>query len=258
MKKIWVCFLAFALLFAVMAPALASATEVPVNFSAVKPDGKVASNADYKIYYTNGTLMKSGTLDADGNATFNVTSDNATYIAVVITTAETIIDPFTIPEITDPVNETPVNVTINASALYALNVSSTPIQNVQVNLSPTDYPDFVYKFNTNWTVYLDLRNVLSFPNETKSGFWTYNLTKIKVDTSEYTNVTEVTIPMTEDTDVIAIYEFKFPVLEPVYVVLIIALIGVSLIAVVLLTGKKAKAMAREKVESDFRFYRRIK
>ena len=255
MKKVGAVLFAILVLFATIAPALAYDT--PVNLSAVKPDGKVASNADYKIYYTNGTLAVSGTLDADGKANFNLT-DNTTYIALVVTTSETLLENFTIPAITDPVNQTPVNITINASNLYALNVSSSPIQNVQVQLVPEAFPNFTYSFNTNWTVYLDLRHNLTFPNETKSGFWTYNLSKITVDTSEYTGVTEVTIPMTGDTDVVAIYEMKFPLLDPVYLILIVGLIGASLIAVVVVTGKKAKATARARVEDSFRFYRRIK
>jgi len=243
------------LLFVMAAPALAY--EAPVNFSVIKPDGKVAANADYKIYYTNGSLVLSGTLDADGKASFNLT-DNATYIALVITSTESILDDFSIPTITDPVSQTPVDITINATALYALNVSSTPIQNVQVQLVPELYQGFIYTFNTNWSVYTDLRNNLTFPNETKSGIWTYTLKKITIDTSEYTNVTEVTIPMTGDTDVVAYYEIKYPVLEPIYLVLIIGLIGITIIAVIIVAGRRAKATARAKVEDSFRFYRRLK
>jgi len=243
------------LFIAMVAPAMAY--ETPVNLSVVKADGKVAANADYKIYYTNGTLAKSGVLDADGKASFNLT-DNTTYIALIITSTDTILENFTIPAITDPVNQTPVNITINASNLYALNVSSTPIQNVQVKLVPEKFPSFTYSFNTNWTVYTKFRLNLTFPNETKSVFWTYNLTKIKVDTSEYTNVSTVTIPMTGNTDVVAIYEKIFPVLEPIYLVLIVALIGAALVAVVIVSGKKAKAVMEKRLEDSFRFYRRIK
>lgn len=255
MKKVSVLLALLMLFVATAVPAMAY--ETPVNLAVIKPDGKVAANADYKIYYTNGTLAVSGTLDADGKASFNLT-DNATYIALVVTSTESILDNFTIPTITDPVNQTPVNVTINASALYALNVSSTPIQNVQVKLVPEAFSSFVYSFNTNWSVYTDLRLNLTFPNETKSGFWTYNLTKIKVDTSEYTNTTTVTIPMTGNTDVVAIYERVFPVLSPMYLAIIIGLIALALVAVVMVTGKKAKAIARQRLEDSFRFYKRLK
>ena len=245
--------------------ATAMAYETPINFKAIKPDGKVASNADYKIYYTNGSLAKSGVLDADGLAKFNLT-DNATYIAVVITAKESIIDDFSVPEITDPVNETPVNVTINASALYALNVSSALTEavwgvgapSVKVEFVPESYPSFKYSFNTNWTIYTMLRNDLTFPNESTSGIWTFVLKNITVDSSEYTNVTTITIPMTDDTNVVAYYELKYPVLEPVYLILIAVLIGLALVAVIIVSGKKAKSIAREKVEDSFRFYRRIR
>ena len=245
--------------------ATAMAYETPINFKAIKPDGKVASNADYKIYYTNGSLAKSGVLDADGMAKFNLT-DNATYIAVVITAQETIIDDFDVPKITDPVNQTPVNITVNASALYALNVSSALTEavwgvnppSVKVEFVPESYPSFKYSFNTNWTIYTMLRNNLTFPNETTSGIWTFVLKNITVDSSKYTNVTTITIPMTDDTDVVAYYELKYPVLEPTYLIIIALLIGLALVAVVIVSGKKAKSIARQRVEDSFRFYRRIK
>mgnify|MGYP000197389639 CR=1 FL=1 len=41
-----------AVLLVLFATATAMAYETPINFKAVKPDGKVAANADYKIYYT--------------------------------------------------------------------------------------------------------------------------------------------------------------------------------------------------------------
>jgi len=254
MKKIGVAMLVL-LVMAIAQPALAAT--LPVSISVIGSDGKVAANADYKIYYAgNGTLATSGTLSADGKASFNLTNSTE-YLALIITTSDSILDNFTVPA-TLGANETAVNITINASALYALTVSSEPIQNIQVKLVPESYKNFTYSFNTNWTVYLDLRHNLTFPNETKSGFWTYALKSIKVDTSTYNNTTEVTIPMTGNTTVVAIYEFKFPVLEPIYVVLIIGLIGVALVAVVMLSGKKAKATARARVEDSFRFYRRIK
>ena len=142
-----ILFAILVLFVATAAPALAYDT--PVNFSAIKPDGKVAANADYKIYYENGTLALSGILDADGKASFNLT-DNATYIALVITSSETILDNFSIPVITDPVNQTPVIVTLNATALYALNVSSTPIQ-IQVKLIPEAFSSFTYSFLMSYT-----------------------------------------------------------------------------------------------------------
>ena len=262
MKKVGIIVALFVLF---VATATAMAYETPINFKAIKPDGKVAANADYKIYYTNGSLTKSGVLDADGKAKFNLT-DNATYIAVVITAKESIIDDFSVPEITDPVNETPVNVTINASALYALNVSSALTEaiwgvgapSVEVEFVPESYSSFKYSFNTNWTIYTMLRNDLTFPNESTSGIWTFVLKNITVDSSKYTNVTTVTIPMTDDTDVIAYYELKYPVLEPVYLILIAVLSGLALVAVVIVSGKKAQGMARKKVEDSFRFYRRMK
>ena len=243
--------------------ATAAAAEMEVNFTAIKPDGKVAANADYKIYYTNGTLAVSGVLDADGSAKFNLT-DNMTYIALIVTSEESIIDDFDVPTVT--ANVTSTNVTIDATALYALNVSSAlaePIwgigaPSVEVEFVPEDYPNFKYTFNTNWSIYTMLRNNLTFPNETTSGIWTFVLKNITVDTSEYTNVTTVTVPMTDDTDVVAYYELKYPVLEPVYLILIAVLVGVALVAVVIVSGKKAQSVARKKVEDSFRFYRRIK
>ena len=263
MKKVGAVLMALFVLLATVATAMAY--ETPINLEVIKPDGKVASNADYKIYYTNGSLAKSGVLDADGMAKFNLT-DNATYIAVVITSEETILDDFNVPEITDPVNQTPVNITVNATTLYALNVSSALTESiwginppsVKVELVPESYPSFKYSFNTNWTVYTMLRNNLTFPNETKSGIWTFVLKKITVDTSEYTNVTTVTIPMTDDTDVVAYYELKYPVLEPMYLIIIALLIGLALVAVIIVSGKKAKSVARKRVEDSFKFYRRIK
>jgi len=254
-----------AVLLVLFATATAMAYETPINFKAVKPDGKVAANADYKIYYTNGSLATSGTLDSDGMAEFNLT-DNATYIALVITSEESIIDDFDVPQITDPANQTPVNITINATSLYALNVSSALKEeawgvsppSVQVKFVPEAYENFSYTFSTNWTIYTVLRNNLTFPNETKSGVWTFVLTNITVDSSEYSNVTTVTVPMTDNTDVVAYYELKYPVLEPIYLILIAVLIGVALVAVVIVSGKKAQGMARKRVEDSFRFYRRIK
>ncbi|RLA93095.1 MAG: hypothetical protein DRG69_07690 [Deltaproteobacteria bacterium] len=253
------------LLLLVLVTAPAMAYETPINFKAIKPDGKVASNADYKIYYTNGSLAVSGVLDADGEASFNLT-DNATYIALIVTSAESILDDFSVPTITDPVNQTPVNITINATTLYALNVSSALARSiwgvsapsVSVELVPENYTKFNYTFSTNWTVYTMLRNNLTFPNETKSGIWTFVLENITVDGSVYTNVTTVTIPMTDDTNVVAYYELKYPVLEPIYLIIIAGLIGLALIAVVIVSGKKAKATVRAKVEDSFRFYKRIK
>jgi len=261
MKKFGVVLALFVLLLAT--PAMAY--ETPINFKAIKPDGKVASNADYKIYYTNGSLAVSGVLDADGMAKFNLT-DNATYIAVVITSEETILDDFNVPKITDPANETPVNITVNASALYALNVSSALTEavwgvsppSVKVEFVPESYPSFKYSFNTNWAIYTMLRNNLTFPNKTTSGIWTFVLKNITVDTSEYTNVTTVTVPMTDDTDVVAYYELKYSVLEPTYLIIIALLIGLALVAVVIVSGKKAQSIARQRVEDSFRFYRKIR
>jgi len=264
MNKVGAVLVALFVLLATVATAMAY--ETPINFKAIKPDGKVASNADYKIYYTNGSLAVSGVLDADGMAKFNLT-DNATYIAVVITTEETILDDFDVPKITDPANETPVNITVNASALYALNVSSALTESywglisppsVKVEFVPESYPSFKYSFNTNWTIYTILRNNLTFPNETTSEIWTFVLKNITVDSSEYTNVTTVTIPMTDDTNVVAYYELKYPVLEPTYLIIIALLIGLALVAVVIVSGKKAKSIARQRVEDSFRFYRRIR
>jgi len=239
---------------------VAAAAETQVNFTAIKPDAKVASNADYKIYYTNGSLAVSGVLNADGNAKFNLT-DNATYIAVVITSTETILDDFDIP-----VNQTSMNVTINASTLYALNVSTALTEevwglsppSVQVKFVPENYTKFNYTFNTNWTIYTMLRNNLTFPNETKSGIWTFVLKNVTVDSTKYANVTTVTIPMTDDTNVVAYYELKYPVLEPIYLIIIALLIGSALIAVIIVSGKRAKSVARKRVEDSFKFYRRIK
>lgn len=255
MKKVGVLAALILLVVAIAQPALAA--DLPVNLSVIGSDGKAAANADYKVYYAgNGTLAKSGTLSADGKASFNLTN-NTNYIAVVTTSSDTILDNFTVPASLGA-NETAVNVTLNATALYKLTVGTEPIQNIQVKLVPESFKNFTYSFNTNWTVYLDLRHNLTFPNETKSGFWTYSLKSIKVDSSTYNNTTEVTIPMTGNTTVVATYAFKFPVLEPIYVVLIIGLIGVALVAVVMLSGKKAKATARARVEDSFRFYRRLK
>jgi len=184
-----------------------------------------------------------------------------TYIAVVVTSEESIIDNFTIPA-----NTTSINVSLNASTLYALNVSaaltskvwgiSTP--SVKVKFVPEDYKNFTYEFNTNWTIYTIMRNNLTFPNETTVGLWTLVLESITVDSRKYTNVTTVTVPMTDDTDVVAYYEVKYPLLEPMYIIIIVALVGIALVAVVVVSGKKAKAAARERVEDSFRFYRRIR
>ena len=263
MRKAGAILMALFVLLATVATAMAY--ETPINFKAIKPDGKVAANADYKIYFMNGSLATSGTLDADGTDEFNLT-DNATYIAVVITSEESIIDDFDVPQITSPANETPVNITVNASTLYALNVSSALTEkiwgvsppSVQVKFVPESYPSFSYSFNTNWTIYTALRNNLTFPNETTSGIWTFVLSNITVDSSKYTSVTTVTVPMTDDTEVTAYYELKYPVLEPVYLILIAVLIGLALVAVVIVSGKKAQGMVRKKVEDSFRFYRRIK
>jgi len=263
MKKVGAVLMALFVLLATVATAMAY--ETPINLEVIKPDGKVASNADYKIYYTNGTLAKSGTLNADGKASFNLT-DNATYIALIITSAESIIDDFSVPLITDPVNQTPVNITIDATKLYALNVSSALAKSVwgvgapsvQVEFVPENYTKFNYTFSTNWTIYTILRNNLTFPNETKSGIWTFVLKNITVDSSVYSNVTTVTIPMSDNTTVVAYYEMKYPILEPIYLFIIVGLIGLALIAVVIVSGKKAKATIRSRVEDSFRFYKRLK
>ena len=255
MKKVGAVLMALFVLLATVATAMAY--ETPINLEVIKPDGKVASNADYKIYYTNGTLAKSGTLNADGNAT---------YIALVVTSTESIIDDFSVPLITDPVNQTPVNITIDATKLYALNVSSALAKSVwgvgapsvQVEFVPENYTKFNYTFSTNWTIYTILRNNLTFPNETKSGIWTFVLKNITVDSSVYSNVTTVTIPMSDNTTVVAYYEMKYPILEPIYLFIIVGLIGLALIAVVIVSGKKAKATIRSRVEDSFRFYKRLK
>lgn len=251
------------LVLATAIPAMAYST--PTNLKVVKPDGSAASNADYKIYYINGSIAVSGTLDGNGTASFNLT-DNTTYIAVVTTTTETILDNFSIPAIRDPVNQPPVNITVNATTFKALNVSSALIgsafgakaPSVNVKLVPADYKNFSYNFNTNWTIYTPLSNNLTFPNETKSGIWSCTLKKITVDSTEYNNTTTVSIPMTANTNVVAYYEIKYPVLQPVYIIILVGLVGIALVAVVLVSGKKAKGRVRERIESDFRFYRRLK
>lgn len=258
MRRVAVVLVLLALM---VAPAMAYNT--PVNFKAIKHDGKVAANADYGIYYINGTLAKSGTLSADGAAKFNLT-DNTTYIAVVTTSQSTIIDDFKIPLITDPVNQTPVNITVNASALYALNVSTALTENtkaippsVKVEFTPENYSKFNYTFNTNWTIYTMLRNNLTFPSKVSKGIWTYNLVNVSVGTSKY-NTSTVTVPMTGNTNVVAYYEMKYPMISPIYFIVLAALIGVGLVGVVIVSGKKAKSMVRERVEDSFRFYKRLK
>jgi len=249
MKRLLVVLAALLLL---VSPALAY--ETPVVLKGVAADGKPAANADYSVYaVSTGKLVKSGKLNDTGVATFNLT-DSTTYIFMFKTSNYTAMTKFAIPTITDPANQTPVYVTINASSMYKLSINSKPVS-VTAKLTPVD-TNFTYSVPTNYTIYTLLTCNVTYPNETQSGFSMYKLKNISVGNTNYNNTTTVKVTMAGNTVVTATYE-KVPfMISPIMAIGVIGLIGACIVAAAYFRKKTTKAALRA-LEERGRYFRKF-
>lgn len=252
MKMRWMWVLVILATLLIVSPAMAY--ETPVVLKGVAANGKAAANADYCVYSSAGKLIKSGKLNDTGVATFNLT-DSASYIFLFKMSNYTAITNYTIPTITSPANQTPVYVTVNASAMYSLKLESTPITVSNVKFQPVAYKNFTYDVATNYTIYTMMVSNITFPKETQSGFAFYKLHEIKVGNTKYNNTTTVKVTMNGDTTVVATYQ-KLPyMISPFTAIAVIGIIGACLIAVVYLRKRSTKAAIRE-IERRSKYFRR--
>lgn len=254
MRKLWVVAAIFAILL-LASPAFAY--ETPVVLKGIAADGKPAANADYSVYVAStGKLVKSGKLNETGVATFNLT-DSTDYIFLFKTTNYTALMNYTIPTITAPANQTPVYVTINASAMYHLDVNSVPITVGNVKYQPVDFKNFTYDIATNYTLYTMMVANLTFPETVQSGFAFYKLHNIKVGTTCYNNTTTVKVTMAGNTVVTATYQKEPFMVSPVMAIVVIGLLGAILAAVIIFKKKSTKAAIKE-VERRSRYFKEIR
>lgn len=237
-------FVAILLLLAVVG----SAQAVSVNITVKDPSG-ASAKGDYKILDTNGSTVKSGTIDGS----INVDLSAGNYYLFVITKNETIVYALTVTATTS-------NVTVDASTMKYAKVLAefpkvyigTPTALVTFKIANTNVS---YDFATNWTLYAsNLASSLTYPNETKTGIYKFVFEKLVVDGTE-SNETSVTLDFTADTTVKAVYKSEY-VIEPMYLMLLIGIIAFGLIAIVVVSGKKAKSAIIENEVSSMRFYRR--
>jgi len=226
----------------------ATAGAVNVNISVTDPAGNPAKGT-YKIFDQAGETVKSG--DINGSVTVSLSAGD--YYLFVITKNETVVSPITITDTTTDISVDATTMKFaKALAEFPKTYIGTPTALVSFKISDTN---ITYDFATNWTIYAsNLQSTMTYPNETRTGVYKFQLEKIVVDGTE-TNETTISLDFSNDVTIKAIYKSAY-VIEPMYLMLLIGVVALGLIAIVIVSGKKAKSAIMENEVSSMRFYKR--
>jgi len=245
MRRYLVASIILVLLMAVAftAPATAAASNV-VTITVVGPDGKTVSGAKVVLYDTAGNSYEN-TTDINGVAEISVPA-NGTYLVVVKAS-------YYIIDTVDVAGDT--SKTVNASAMYHVNITSTPLSvDAEVMLLSFNYTKLT--LTTNVTVYAPSDINISFPSEITKFPYKYTFDKIKYDGVE-TNETTVTLDMARDYTVTAYYTKTFYMTMEYWMVILLVIIIIAALAIAWSAGARtAKSMVEEWRERNRKFVKK--
>lgn len=229
----------------VLSPAThAVATDPVVTITVIGPDGKAVSGAKVTLYDTAGNKYEN-TTDINGVTQITV-PENGTYLVVVKST-------YYILSTVDVLGDT--SVTINATTMHHVNISSTPLSvDTTVVLLAFNYTKLT--ITTNMTVYAPSSINITFPKEIVKFPYKYTFDKIKYDSVE-TNETTITLDMARDYTVTGYYTKTFYMALEYWMVMLLVIVIIAALAIAWVAGAKtARAMIEEWREKSRKFVRK--
>ena len=227
-----------------IAPAVAAATAYTITVVVVGPDKMPVKGAKVIVYDKSGKAYE-GVTDASGVAKIEV-PDNDTYLVEVKAGNYIVVDAVHV--------EGDTSKTIDVSTMHHANITSTPVS-VGVSIQ---YGIFETKLNltTNITVYAPAPITVSYPEEVAKIPFKYVLKKISYDGVEVED-TKVTLDMSKDYMVVAVYEKTFPASLNMWLAILFAIIVIAAVVIAFVAGgRKAKEIIGEWRESKMRFVRK--
>jgi len=214
-------------------PVAVAAADPVVTITVIGPDGKVVSGAKVTLYDTAGNKYEN-TTDINGVTEIAVPA-NGTYLVVVKSE-------YYILDTVDVSGD--VSKTVNASAMYHVNISSTPLS-VDAKVMLTAFTYVKVTTTTNITVYAPSSINITFPKEIVKFPYKYTFDKIKYDGVE-TNETSIVIDMARDYTVTAYYTKTFYMALEYWMVIILVIVIIAALAIAWSAGAKtARAMVEE-------------
>ena len=214
-------------------PMATASSDMTVTITVVGPDGKNVTGAKVTLYDTAGNKYEN-TTDINGVTEISVPA-NGTYLVVVKTS-------YYIIDTVDVAGDT--SKTVNASAMYHVNISSTPLS-VDAKVMLTDFTYVTVTMTTNITVYAPSSLNITFPEEIVKLPYKYAFDKIKYDGVE-TNKTSIVIDMARDYTVTAYYTKTFYMTMEYWVLIILIIVIIAALAIAWSAGARtARAMIEE-------------
>ena len=214
-------------------PVAAASADPVVTITVIGPDGKAVSGAKVILYDTAGNKYEN-TTDINGVTTISVPA-NGTYLIVVKSS-------YYILDTVDVAGD--VSKTVNASAMYHVNISSTPLS-VDTKVMLTAFTYVTVTMTTNVTVYAPSSLNITFPKEIVKFPYKYTFDKIKYDGVE-TNETTITLDMARDYTVTAYYTKTFYMALEYWMVIILVIVIIAALAIAWSAGARtARAMIEE-------------
>ena len=215
-----------------------------VTVTVIGPDGTAVSGASVVLIDTAGNSYSCST-DINGVCSVTVPA-NGTYLAVV-EAAWLLVDTVSVSGAT--------SVTLNASAMNHVNVSSVPIS-VDATVLLSTFPYYEYPFKTNITIYAPAAINLTFPAEVKQFPYKYVFSYVKYD-GVTSNDTTIQVDMTASRSVTAHYTKTFQFVLEQWMIILLVLVIVIGIAIAWIAGSRAAAsMIRDWRSRRNRFVRK--
>jgi len=251
MRSVYIAIAAIAIAAVVALPQVFAAIDPTLTLTFVAPNKTALANAPVKVFDSAGKLVANATTDSSGKATLSV-SATGLYNIVAAGSGYYILTVLTVLNVAGD-----VSATINASAMYKVDVLST-LKSVDAKVSRSETPSAKIVFATNTTVYTDKGKTvtLEFPSQVTAFPYVYKLVKIVYGSTETANNT-VTIAVNADTVVTAYYEKAlFLQVLPTWVLIVLVVAIIVAVGVLVFVPRMAKKVVLSIMEGDRVFVKR--